>query len=98
MEQMPGIPSARANTVYSLRAVFEAAGIEFIGSPEEGPGVRLGRAQRDGRLDRFARVVVPALDERLARAEYVDMRYTNGFAVAWRDAAAIGATGDRSNG
>jgi cell division septal protein FtsQ len=29
-------------------------------------------------------VVAPALAMELARVEYVDLRYTNGFAVGWR--------------
>jgi cell division protein FtsQ len=70
----------------------------WLMSLNDGPGVRLGRGQRDGRLERFANVVVPALDRRLAEAEYVDMRYTNGFAVAWRDAPADRGTKDGSNG
>jgi len=41
LEQHPGIPPSRAQTLASLQKVFEAAGIEFVGSPEEGPGVRL---------------------------------------------------------
>ena len=41
LERAVGVPSARALTVDSLKTTFEAAGIEFVGTPEEGPGVRL---------------------------------------------------------
>jgi cell division protein FtsQ len=50
-----------------------------------GQEVRLGRRDIDERLFRFFDVVAPALTGELARVEYVDLRYTNGFAVGWRD-------------
>ncbi|MCA1798648.1 MAG: cell division protein FtsQ/DivIB [Xanthomonadaceae bacterium] len=50
--------------------------------------VRLGRDAVDARTERFCEVVVGALAARLDRVDYVDMRYTNGFAVGWRDAVA----------
>ena len=36
-------------TLSSVRSAFEAAGIEFIGTPDDRPGIRIGRppAQRD---------------------------------------------------
>lgn len=50
---------------------------------DSGLEVRLGRRAVDDRLDRFFDVVAPALAEELPRIEYVDLRYTNGFAVGW---------------
>ena len=41
LESYDGIPPSRSHTLIDMRRVFEAAGIEFIGTPEEGPGVRL---------------------------------------------------------
>jgi cell division septal protein FtsQ len=38
------------------------------------------------RLDRFFSVVAPALKPRFEHVAYIDMRYTNGFAVGWLDA------------
>jgi transcriptional regulator with XRE-family HTH domain len=43
LEQQRGIPSTKADTLLRLKTAFEAAGVEFIGTPEEGPGVRLWR-------------------------------------------------------
>lgn len=40
MEVMDGVPSGNVRTLSSLQATLEAAGIEFIGSPEDSPGVR----------------------------------------------------------
>ena len=50
-----------------------------------GQEIRLGRRDIDERLLRFFDVVAPALAADLKRVEYVDLRYTNGFAVGWRE-------------
>jgi cell division protein FtsQ len=65
-----------------------------------GQEIRLGRREIDERLYRFFDVVAPALAADLKRVEYVDLRYTNGFAVGWRDGppenlAAVAAVPDR---
>jgi cell division protein FtsQ len=49
-----------------------------------GQEIRLGRRDIDGRLFRFFDVVAPELAAELKRVDYVDLRYTNGFAVGWR--------------
>lgn len=43
LEQQDGLPGGRAQTLFDLQKVFESAGVEFIGTPDEGPGVRLVR-------------------------------------------------------
>jgi cell division protein FtsQ len=48
-----------------------------------GQEIRLGRRDIDERLYRFFDVVAPALATELARVKYIDLRYTNGFAVGW---------------
>lgn len=48
-----------------------------------GQEIRLGRQDVDERLATFFRVVAPALRQDFARVQYVDLRYTNGFAVGW---------------
>jgi len=50
-----------------------------------GQEIRLGRRDIDERLYRFFDVVAPALAADLKGVAYVDLRYTNGFAVGWRD-------------
>lgn len=45
LEQFDGLPPARAVTLDLIQRALEAAGIEFIGSPDDAPGIRL-RAPR----------------------------------------------------
>jgi transcriptional regulator with XRE-family HTH domain len=40
LEVLEGVPSAQAKTLETIQKVFEKAGIEFIGTPEEGAGVK----------------------------------------------------------
>lgn len=42
-EEIDGIPPSRTNTLVDVTKALEAAGVEFIGTPEDGPGVRLRR-------------------------------------------------------
>jgi cell division protein FtsQ len=59
-----------------------------------GQEIRFGRRDLQERVDRFFDVVQPALAAQLEHVRYVDLRYTNGFAVGWLDGApaAGGAT------
>jgi transcriptional regulator with XRE-family HTH domain len=41
LELEDGVPAAHVRTLEALKAALERAGIEFIGSPTDGPGVRL---------------------------------------------------------
>ena len=41
MESSDGIPSGQVKTLDAVQRVLEEAGIEFIGTPDDGPGVRL---------------------------------------------------------
>jgi cell division protein FtsQ len=49
-----------------------------------GVTVRLGRRQVDERMDRFVQFGAPVISGRAAEVRYVDMRYSNGFAIGWR--------------
>jgi transcriptional regulator with XRE-family HTH domain len=40
-EQTDLIPPNRSSTLVQIQRVLEAAGIEFIGTPERGPGLRI---------------------------------------------------------
>ena len=49
-----------------------------------GVTVRLGRRQVDERMDRFVEFGSQVIAGRAADVRYVDMRYSNGFAIGWR--------------
>ena len=59
---------------------------------DSGVTVRLGRRQVDERIDRFIRTVSQVIAHRMSEISYVDMRYSNGFAIGWRSAAPAPAT------
>ena len=56
---------------------------------DSGVTVRLGRRDVDARLDRFIRTASQVISHRLNDINYVDMRYANGFAIGWRNAALV---------
>ena len=43
LESFDGVPPSRSQSLIDLQKAFENAGIEFIGGPGDGPGVRLWR-------------------------------------------------------
>ena len=40
LEAQDGVPGGQQRTLQDIKRAFEAAGIEFIGTPESGAGVR----------------------------------------------------------
>jgi cell division protein FtsQ len=63
-----------------------------------GVTVRLGRRQVDERFEKFMSTALKLVTERGEEISYVDMRYTNGFAIGWRGGAphAAGREGGRN--
>ncbi|HVN47025.1 MAG TPA: cell division protein FtsQ/DivIB [Steroidobacteraceae bacterium] len=59
-----------------------------------GVTVRLGRRQVDERFERFMSTALKLVTQRGEDIAYVDMRYTNGFAIGWRGNAARGTGKD----
>jgi cell division protein FtsQ len=55
---------------------------------DSGVTVRLGRRDVDERIERFIRTASQVIAHRLNEITYVDMRYSNGFAIGWRNAQA----------
>jgi cell division protein FtsQ len=51
---------------------------------DNGVTLRLGRRQVDERFDRFMNAASRLVAVRAADIDYIDLRYTNGFAVGWR--------------
>ena len=55
-----------------------------------GVTVRLGRRAVDERFEKFMNTALKLVTQRGEDIAYVDMRYTNGFAIGWRGNAARG--------
>ena len=58
-----------------------------------GVTVRLGRRQVDERFEKFITAALKLVTQRGDDISYIDMRYTNGFAVGWRSNTPHAATG-----
>ena len=65
---------------------------------ENGITVRFGAKQVDERSERFLAVALRMISQRAADIAYVDMRYTNGFAIGWRGSATRLAKSTSSGG
>jgi cell division protein FtsQ len=79
-----GLISPRGLAIAGLSVDARGAATVLL---DDGIEVRLGREDATGRLARFSAVALPALAAKLTAVAYVDMRYTNGFAVGWKAAA-----------
>ena len=47
-EASPGVPKSRKGHISLLKETFEAAGIEFVGTPDDAPGIRIHRPALGG--------------------------------------------------
>jgi cell division protein FtsQ len=52
---------------------------------DNGVTVRLGRRDVDARIDRFIKTTSQVIAHHFTEIDYVDMRYSNGFAIGWRN-------------
>src|SRR5208283_689774 len=41
LEKVDGVPPGRVSTLVEIQKTLEGAGIEFIGTPDDGPGLRM---------------------------------------------------------
>jgi cell division protein FtsQ len=101
LPQLAGPPGSEADVVARYLAVQDrivesgvrltALKLDARGAWElqldDGVTVRFGRRQVDERFERFLTVALRMVCQRAADIAYVDMRYTNGFAVGWRSGA-----------
>ena len=47
LEVLEGVPSAQAKTLETIQKAFESAGVEFIGTLDDGAGVRWKQEKKD---------------------------------------------------
>ena len=48
MDVMDGVPVVNVRTLMALKAALESAGVEFVGTPDDRPGVRLAANKKHG--------------------------------------------------
>ena len=46
LEASDDLPSSRTTTLQDIQSALEAAGVEFIGSPSDSPGIRVSTLSR----------------------------------------------------
>ena len=79
-----------ANTPLAIAQLDMDVRGEWVAHTTSGIELRLGQGDPMDKLEVMTGPMLRALGTRLQEVKYVDLRYTNGFAVAWRapDAAA----------
>lgn len=65
---------------------------------DNGISVRLGRRDVDERFERFIGAALRLVVQRVTELEYVDMRYSNGFAIGWRDGKRVASRDTEDDG
>lgn len=60
---------------------------EWSALTQSGIALRLGQSSPEGKIDSLRSVVLRTLTPRMSEVEYIDLRYTNGFAVGWKQQA-----------
>ena len=82
------ISPRRAGSAQARSAASTALRLDARGAWEldlaNGVTVRLGRRQVDERFDKFMSAALASSSAARRDISYVDMRYTNGFAIGWR--------------
>jgi cell division protein FtsQ len=85
-----------AELFFQVRSQLEAASLPIGSVRLDGRGawevelangvtIRLGRREVQERLDRFMKAGAALVSARSADIAYIDMRYSNGFSVGWRN-------------
>jgi cell division protein FtsQ len=64
---------------------------------DSGVTVRLGRRDVEERIERFIHTASQVIAHRLTEINYVDMRYSNGFAIGWRNQGTPASVSKRSD-
>lgn len=76
-----------SETPFALAGLTQDARGEWTGTTHKGTSLRFGRDNPVEQVARLKNTVLPALSRRLDAVQRIDLRYANGFAVGWRNAA-----------
>jgi cell division protein FtsQ len=77
-----------SETPFALQGLSQDARGEWTGTTRGGIALRFGRVNPIEQVPRLRGPVLAALSSRLPSVQRIDLRYANGFAVAWRDVSA----------
>lgn len=84
MEAYKELSKSLASTPLPLAQLDMDTRGEWLAHTSNGIELRLGQGDPLAKLDMITGPMLRALGPRLQEVNYVDLRYTNGFAVAWR--------------
>lgn len=88
MEMYRALADRLTETAFAPTGVSLDARGDWSATTTSGVLLRFGRGSPLKAVDRLKTAVLPALASRLNQIARIDLRYANGFAVAWRDGAA----------
>ncbi len=97
-----------ASRYFDLQARLEQRGLSAVSltmndrgawemALSNGIRVRFGTESVDERIAQFFRALDRVIAARDQQIDYVDMRYTNGFAIGWKDSGAMPASAAQGN-
>jgi cell division protein FtsQ len=96
METFKSLSERLKDTPFALNSLSLDPRGEWTALTQSGIALHLGRENPDSKLDTLTGPVMQALGQRLQEVKYVDLRYSNGFSVAWRVPAPIAATAEEN--
>jgi cell division protein FtsQ len=85
------ISVALANTPFALSGLSQDARGDWVGTCQNGVQLHFGVGHPTDKISMVLGAVTRTLAEKLPQVAYVDLRYTNGFAVGWKSAPATPA-------
>lgn len=97
METFKGLNERLRETPFALSSLALDPRGEWTAHTQNGIDLHLGRDKPESKLDTLTGPVLEALGQRLQEVNYIDLRYSNGFSVAWRAPAPAAVQGGARN-
>ena len=86
LEEMARMQSWLQDANFTIAHLKQDTRRSWVIRMESGLELRLGRKNYNERLQRFVNAYEQGLNKEISKIKHVDMRYTNGLAVAWKEA------------
>lgn len=84
MHAFEALASGLRGTPFEIGALTLDVRGEWSAQTLSGIGLRLGQSAPEGKLESLRGAVLTTLAARINEVDYIDLRYTNGFAVGWK--------------